>query len=60
MTARLHFITENYPPDRGGMGESCDRIVRGLVRAGIAIDVVHFDRRSSVASRRETAGGSIT
>jgi len=42
---RVLFITENYPPDRGGMGESCDRIVRGLTRAGVAVDVVHFDRK---------------
>ena len=60
MTPRLLFITENYPPDRGGMGESCDRIVRGLSRAGVAIDVVHFDRRSGAPSHRATAGGSIT
>jgi glycosyltransferase involved in cell wall biosynthesis len=43
---RLLFVTENYPPDRGGMGESCDRIVRGLVRAGVGVDVVHFDRKA--------------
>jgi len=60
MTMRLLFITENYPPDRGGMGESCDRIVRGLASAGVLIDVVHFDRKSAVASYRETSGGSIT
>lgn len=45
---RVLFITENYPPDRGGMGESCDRIVRGLTRAGVAVEVVHFDRKSRV------------
>lgn len=42
---RVLFMTENYPPDRGGMGESCDRIVRGLTRAGVAVEVVHFDRK---------------
>jgi len=27
------LISENYPPDRGGMAQSCDRIVRGLAEA---------------------------
>jgi len=47
MARRLLLLTENYPPDRGGMSESCDRIVRGLRRAGIAVEVVHFDRRTA-------------
>jgi glycosyltransferase involved in cell wall biosynthesis len=59
MNARLLFITENYPPDRGGMGESCDRIVRGLARAGAQLDVVHFDRRAARASRQITSNGSL-
>jgi glycogen synthase len=42
---RALFVTENYPPDKGGMGESADRIVRGLTRAGVAVEVVHFDRK---------------
>jgi glycosyltransferase involved in cell wall biosynthesis len=42
---RVLLVTENYPPDRGGMAESCDRIVRGLGRDGIAVDILHFDRR---------------
>jgi glycosyltransferase involved in cell wall biosynthesis len=43
---RLLLITENYPPDRGGMSESCDRIVRGLRRANLGVDIVHFDRKA--------------
>ncbi|HYI08296.1 MAG TPA: glycosyltransferase family 4 protein [Thermoanaerobaculia bacterium] len=57
---RLLFITENYPPDRGGMAESCDRIVRGLGRAGVAIDVIHFDRKSAATSHQQTSSGSLT
>lgn len=57
---RLLFITENHPPDRGGMAESCDRILRGLARAGVTVDVVHFDRRSAGASHRATGHGSLT
>jgi glycogen(starch) synthase len=44
---RLLWITENYPPDRGGMAQSCDRIVRGLRRLGVEVDVVHFSQRHS-------------
>jgi glycogen(starch) synthase len=57
---RLLFITENHPPDRGGMAESCDRILRGLTRAGVTVDIVHFDRRSASASHRATGNGSLT
>lgn len=39
------FLTENYPPDRGGMAQSCDRIVRSLRRAGLDVDVAHLGRR---------------
>lgn len=44
---RVLLVTENYPPDRGGMAESCDRIVRGLGREGVAVDILHFDRRAA-------------
>jgi glycogen(starch) synthase len=57
---RLLLLTENYPPDRGGMAESCDRIVRGLAREGAVIDVVHFDRRAAATSQRATSFGSLT
>jgi len=57
---RVLFLTENYPPDRGGMSESCDRIVRGLVRGGVKIDIVHFDRRASTTSRHATSFGTLT
>jgi glycogen synthase len=39
------LITENFPPDRGGMAQSCDRIVRGLRARGVDLDVVHFSAR---------------
>lgn len=44
---RVLLVTENYPPDRGGMSESCDRIVRGLTREGVAVEILHFDRRTA-------------
>ncbi len=39
---RALWLTETYPPSRGGMATSCDRIVRGLRRRGVLVDVVHF------------------
>jgi glycosyltransferase involved in cell wall biosynthesis len=51
------LISETFPPDRGGMSESCDRIVRGLQRAGVAVDVLHFDRRVAKPLLREGASG---
>jgi hypothetical protein len=39
---RALWLTETYPPSRGGMAQSCDRIVRGLRRRGVAVDVLHF------------------
>jgi glycosyltransferase involved in cell wall biosynthesis len=39
---RALWLTETYPPSRGGMAQSCDRIVRGLRRRGVTIDVLHF------------------
>lgn len=57
---RLLLITENYPPDRGGMSESCDRITRGLARAGAGLEIVHFDRRAGQHATRRTGSGSIT
>ena len=38
-------LTENFPPDRGGMAQSCDRIVRSLRTSGVDVDVAHLGRR---------------
>lgn len=43
---RVLWITEHYPPSRGGMAQSCDRIVRGLRAAGVEVDVAHLTRRA--------------
>ena len=42
---RVLWLTENYPPQRGGMAQSCDRIVHTLRAAGVWIDVAHFGAR---------------
>jgi len=53
------FITENYPPDRGGMAQSCDRIVRALRQRGLAIDVAHLSARYSRAGVEAQNGGKL-
>ncbi len=42
---RLLWITEHYYPRRGGMAQSCDRIVYGLRAAGVHVDVLHLSAR---------------
>jgi glycogen synthase len=55
---RALWLTETYPPSRGGMAQSCDRIVRGLRRRGVAVDVLHFTPRGhGVPWRIETQAG---
>ena len=44
---RVLWLTETYPPGRGGMAQSCDRIVANLRRAGIEVVVAHVGRRAS-------------
>lgn len=41
--SRVLWLTENYPPRRGGMAQACDRIVSGLRRNGIYTDVAFFN-----------------
>jgi glycosyltransferase involved in cell wall biosynthesis len=54
---RALWLTETYPPSRGGMAQSCDRIVRGLRRRGVAVDVVHFVPRARRRPIETQAGG---
>jgi glycosyltransferase involved in cell wall biosynthesis len=62
---RLLWLTETYPPRRGGMAQSCDRIVRGLTGAGVEVDVVQFTRhevagRVAWRFRRQVGGRMLT
>jgi len=41
------WLTENYPPQRGGMAQSCDRIVDRLRKLGYTINVLHFTDRGT-------------
>ncbi|XRQ05615.1 glycosyltransferase family 4 protein [Actinomadura welshii] len=58
---RVLWLTEHYPPSRGGMSQSCDRIVRGLRTAGAEVDVAHLTRRARPwGVGREHGGRLIT
>jgi glycosyltransferase involved in cell wall biosynthesis len=56
---RLLWVTENYPPSRGGMAQSCDRIVRGLRSAGVQVDVAHLSRRAGAPQVTHELGGRL-
>src|SRR6266852_4664590 len=57
MTLRPLWITENYPPDRGGMAQSCDRIVHALRSRGVTVDVAHVSRRYAEWRVETKSGG---
>jgi len=52
-------LTENYPPDRGGMAQSCDRIVRSLRATGLSVDVAHLGRREHRPHVERQEGGIL-
>src|SRR3954470_23537142 len=56
MDVRALWLTENYPPDRGGMAWSCDRIVRNLRRSGVLVDVACFGRAVAPGAEWTTEG----
>lgn len=51
------WLTEHYFPGRGGMAQSCDRIVYGLRSSGVTVDVLHLAHRAEHFSVTERAGG---
>ncbi|GAA4501812.1 hypothetical protein GCM10023191_052410 [Actinoallomurus oryzae] len=56
---RVLWLTEHYPPSRGGMAESCDRIVRGLRGADVEVDVAHLTRRDRPWGNEREYGGRL-
>ncbi len=40
---KILWLTENYPPRRGGMAQACDRIVSSLRKNNIYTDVAFFN-----------------
>ncbi len=49
----LLWLTENYPPQRGGMSQSCDRIIHGLRSVGYEIEIIHFVSKTSGNAQRK-------
>jgi glycosyltransferase involved in cell wall biosynthesis len=59
-TDRILWLTQNYPPQRGGMAQSCDRIVDGLRKAGYVIDIFHFTENGESLRTTQQLNGSYT
>ncbi|UII25860.1 glycosyltransferase family 4 protein [Fulvivirga maritima] len=60
MNSRCLWLTDNYPPQRGGMAQSCDRIINGLRQAGVEIDIIHFTSKEGKAKKQQQQNGSYT
>ena len=58
MTGRLLWITERYPPSRGGMAVSCARQVFGLRRRGVLLDVLTMTAGGPEAGVRSATAAS--
>ena len=56
----LLWLTENYPPQRGGMAQSCDRIIDGLRNKGFTIEIIHFTNRGGNFQRKQQQNGGYT
>ncbi len=56
----LLWLTENYPPSRGGMAQSCDRIIYGLRDFGIQIHIIHFTNRKEPFKTDTLVNGTYT
>lgn len=56
---RVLLLTETWPPDRGGMAQSCDRIVRGLRQQGVTVDVAHLSPRYTRLQAETQFGGRL-
>ncbi len=54
---KLLWLTQNYPPQRGGMAVSCDRITRGLLKAGVFVHIVHFFKRAYFYQTKPVVNG---
>ena len=57
---RILWLTENYPPQRGGMAQSCDRIIDGLRKEGFLIDILHFTERGVPFQSTQQLNGTYT
>lgn len=54
------WLTENYYPNRGGMAQSCDRIVYNLRQSGVVVHLVHFTHRRKAFRPQSLVNGTYT
>ncbi len=54
------WLTENYTPNRGGMAQSCDRIVRSLRNSSITVHIIHFTNRKKPFFTEKKINGTYT
>lgn len=55
----IHWFTENYPPNTGGMARSCDRIVFNL-RKHHTVHIYHFTNKLAPFETTAQVNGSYT
>lgn len=56
---KIVWFTENYPPNKGGMARSCDRIVKEL-RKHYQVHILHFTNKVKAFDKEEQVGGTYT
>jgi len=57
---KLLLITQNYPPNKGGMAVSCDRITRNFKKKGIEVHIIHFTNRNKKFHTENKIKGTYT
>jgi len=58
MKTSILWLTENYPPQRGGMSQSCDRIISNLRSLGYIIHIVHLTPKGGAVEQVRHMNGS--
>ncbi len=57
---KILLLTENYPPQKGGMAQSCDRIVYHLRKENIFVHVLHFTNKKRPFFTEKKWNGAYT
>jgi len=56
----IAVLTQNYPPSKGGMAVSCQRIVKNLRKNGNIVHVLHFQNRNENYEVKTELNGNYT
>lgn len=56
----LLLITQNYPPNKGGMAVSCDRLTRNFRKNNVHVHIIHFTNRKEKFKTETTVKGTYT